>query len=59
MIFPSHVGRAACKVKLILIHVVFYLYLFCFVVFFLEGGGVGMEVRETIHIFERKFCFFA
>lgn len=59
MIFPSHVGRAACKVKLILIHVVFYLYLFYFVVFFLEGGGVGMEVRETIHIFERKFCFFA
>lgn len=59
MIFPSHVGRAACKVKLILIHVVFYLYLFCFVVFFWRGGGVGMEVRETIHIFERKFCFFA
>lgn len=39
MIFPSHVGRAACKVKLILIHVVFYLYLFCFVVFFWRGGG--------------------
>lgn len=39
MIFPSHVGRAACKVKLILIDVVFYLYLFCFVLFFLEGGG--------------------
>ena len=39
MIFPSHVGHAACKVKLILIHVVFYLYLFCFAAFFGRGGG--------------------
>ena len=49
MIFPSHVGRAACKVKLILIHVVFYLYLFCFAVFF---GGEGEGWR-----FVKQFTF--